>query len=118
MMARQTRSEATRRKILNAAVHVFNEVGYSAAERGAIIERAEMTKGALCHQFDSMESLASAIIEDGSAIALSAFRSNCGASSPAMENMIHGTFVVAGHSRFRRSGMRGRAIDPRLGRIQ
>jgi AcrR family transcriptional regulator len=95
MMARQTRSEATRRKILNAAVHVFNEVGYSAAERGAIIERAEMTKGALYHHFDSMESLASAIIEDGSAIALSAFRSNCGASSSAMENMIHGTFVGA-----------------------
>jgi hypothetical protein len=41
MMARQTRSEATRRKILNT------------------------------------------------------FRSNCEASSPAMENMIHGTFVVA-----------------------
>jgi AcrR family transcriptional regulator len=64
MMARQTRSEATRRKILNAAVDVFNEVGYSAAERGAIIERAEMTKGAVCHHFDSMESLASAIIEE------------------------------------------------------
>jgi hypothetical protein len=45
MMARQTRSEATRRKILNAAVDVFNEVGYSAAERGPIIERAEMNQG-------------------------------------------------------------------------
>jgi hypothetical protein len=42
-----------------------------------------------------MESLASAIIEDGSARVLSAFRSNCEASSPAMENMIHGAFVVA-----------------------
>jgi AcrR family transcriptional regulator len=89
MMARQTRSEATRRKILNAAVHVFNEVGYSAAERGAIIERAEMTRGALYHRFDSMESLASAIIEEGSATVLNAFRSNCEASSPAMENMVH-----------------------------
>jgi hypothetical protein len=47
MMARQTRSEATRRKILDAAVDVSNEVGYSAAERGPIIERAEMTRGAL-----------------------------------------------------------------------
>jgi AcrR family transcriptional regulator len=55
--------EATRRKILDAAVDVSNEVGYSAAERGAIIERAEMTKGALQHDFDSMESLASGIIE-------------------------------------------------------
>jgi AcrR family transcriptional regulator len=54
-----------------------------------------MTKGALYQHFDSMESLASAIIEDGSATVLNAFRSNCEASSPAMENMIHGTFVVA-----------------------
>jgi hypothetical protein len=42
-----------------------------------------------------MESLASAIIEEGSATVLSAFCSNCEAFSPAMENMIHGTFVVA-----------------------
>jgi AcrR family transcriptional regulator len=95
MMARQTRSEATRRKIPNAAFDVFNEVGYSAAERCAIIERAEMTRGALYQHFYSMESLASAIIEEGSATVLTAFRSNCEASSPAMENMIHGTFVVA-----------------------
>jgi AcrR family transcriptional regulator len=61
----------------NAAVDAFNEVGYSAAERGPIIERAEMTKGARYHHFDSMESLASAIIEEGSATVLSAFRSNC-----------------------------------------
>ena len=64
-MARQVRSEATRRKILDAAVEVFNEVGFAAADRGAIIERTGMTKGAFYHHFDSMESLASAIIEDG-----------------------------------------------------
>jgi Bacterial regulatory proteins, tetR family len=46
-MARQVRSEATRRKILDAAVDAFNEVGYAAADRGAIIERTGMTKGAL-----------------------------------------------------------------------
>jgi hypothetical protein len=50
-----------------------------------------MTKGALYQHFDSMELLASAIIEDGSATVLNAFRSNCEASSTAMENMIHGT---------------------------
>ena len=44
-MARQVRSEATRRKILDAAVDVFNEVGYAAADRGTIIERTGMTKG-------------------------------------------------------------------------
>lgn len=93
-MARQVRSEATRQKILDAAIDVFNEVGYAAAGRGAIIERAGMTKGALYHHFDSMESLASAIIDEGSEIILAALGS-MSASSPALENMVHSTFVIA-----------------------
>lgn len=94
-MARQVRSEATRRKILDAAIDVFGEVGYPAAAWGTIIERTGMTKGALYHHFDSKESLASAIIEEGSDTALMAFRNVSGPSSPALENIIHGTFVVA-----------------------
>lgn len=95
-MARQVRSEATRRKILDAAIDVFGDVGYAAAGRAAIIERAGMTKGALYHHFDSMEALASAIIDEGSEIVLSAFRNICQAPSPALENMIHGAFVASG----------------------
>lgn len=94
-MARQVRSEATRRKILDAAINVFGEVGYAAAAWGTIIERTGMTKGALYHHFDSKESLASAIIEEGADTLLVAFRNVCGSSSPALENMIHGTFTVA-----------------------
>lgn len=94
-MARQVRSEATRRKILDAAIDVFGEVGYAAAAWGTIIERTGMTKGALYHHFDSKESLASAIIEEGADALLVAFRNVCGSSSPALENMIHGTFTVA-----------------------
>src|ERR1700752_1659110 len=94
-MARQVRSEATRRKILDAAIDVFSEVGYAAAAWGTIIERTGMTKGALYHHFDSKESLASAIIEEGSDTLLVAFRNVCGSASPALENMIHGTFTVA-----------------------
>ncbi|OBI43790.1 spore coat protein CotS [Mycobacterium kyorinense] len=93
-MARQIRSEATRRKIIDAAIEVFGEVGYAAAGWAAIIERTGMTKGALYHHFDSKESLASAIIEEGSGTVLTAFRSMCGSSSPALENMIHGTFAA------------------------
>jgi len=94
-MARQVRSEVTRRKILDAAIDVFGDVGYAAAAWGTIIERTGMTKGALYHHFDSKESLASAIIEEGSDTLLGAFRNVCGASSPALENMIHGTFTIA-----------------------
>ena len=94
-MARQVRSEVTRRKIIDAAIDVFGEVGYAAAGWGTIIERTGMTKGALYHHFDSKDSLASAIIEEGSETLVVAFRNVCGSSSPALENMIHGTFAVA-----------------------
>ena len=94
-MARQVRSEATRRKILDAAVDVFTEVGFAAADRGAIIERTGMTKGAFYHHFDSMESLASAIIDDGSKLVVSELSSMSDSFSPALENILHGTFVTA-----------------------
>jgi AcrR family transcriptional regulator len=93
-MARQVRSEVTRRKILNAAIDVFGEVGYSAAGWGTIIERTGMTKGALYHHFDSKESLASAIIDEGSDVILNGFRNVCGAASPGLENLLHGTFTI------------------------
>jgi AcrR family transcriptional regulator len=94
-MARQVRSEATRRKILDAAVDVFTEVGFAAADRGAIIERTGMTKGAFYHHFDSMESLASAIIEDGANLVVSELAAMSDSFSPALENILHGTFVTA-----------------------
>ena len=63
-MVRQARSEATRRRILDAAVELFSEVGFAATSLGDIVERAELTKGALYYHFDSKESLASAVIEE------------------------------------------------------
>ncbi|OBK60343.1 spore coat protein CotS [Mycobacterium colombiense] len=93
-MARQVRSEATRRKILDSAIEVFGDVGYAAAGWSTIIERTGMTKGALYHHFDSKESLAANIIEEGSDTLLSAFRNVCGASSPGLENLLHGTFTI------------------------
>lgn len=93
-MSRQVRSEATRRKILDAAIEVFGEVGYAAAGWSTIIERTGMTKGALYHHFDSKESLASNIIEEGSDTLLSAYRNVCKSSSPGLENIVHGSFTI------------------------
>jgi AcrR family transcriptional regulator len=53
-----------------------------------------MTKGALYHHFDSKEALATAIIEQGTTLTRDAFRQVCESSSPALENLIHGVFVV------------------------
>jgi AcrR family transcriptional regulator len=94
-MVRQARSEATRRKIMTSAVQLFNEIGYPATGLGDIIERAEMTKGALYYHFDSKESLATAIIEEGSVRLTEAFRGIAASSAPALETIIHGVFVVA-----------------------
>jgi AcrR family transcriptional regulator len=94
-LARQARSEATRRKIINAAVDLFSEIGYGSTGLGDIIRRAEMTKGALYYHFDSKESLAMAIIEESSATLTEGFRSITESSAPALESIIHGLFVVA-----------------------
>jgi AcrR family transcriptional regulator len=94
-MARQVRSEATRRKILDAAVEVFAEVGFAAADRGTIIERTGMTKGAFYHHFDSMEALAAAIIEEGAKLVVTELGALSDSFSPALENILHGTFTTA-----------------------
>lgn len=94
-MVRQARSEATRQKIINAAVDLFGDVGYSETGLGEIIERAQMTKGALYYHFDSKEHLAAAIIEEGAASVVNAFGEVANSAAPALETMIHGSFVVA-----------------------
>jgi AcrR family transcriptional regulator len=91
----QARSETTRQKIFDAAVDVLSEVGYAATGLGEVIERAGMTKGALYHHFDSKEALATAIIEHGANLTSDAFRHVCESPSPALENMIHGVFIVS-----------------------
>jgi AcrR family transcriptional regulator len=94
MVVRQARSEVTRRKIIAAAVELFNDIGYSNTGLGDIVERAGMTKGALYHHFSSKEALAEAIIEEASEILLTTFQGICRSSAPALENIIHGVLVV------------------------
>jgi AcrR family transcriptional regulator len=53
-----------------------------------------MTKGALYHHFDSKEAPATAIIEQGGDLTRAAFRQVCESSSHALENLIHGAFIV------------------------
>ena len=94
-MVRQARSEATRRRIMAAAVSLFNEIGYSATGLGDIIDRAEMTKGALYYHFESKEALATAVIKEGSANLFDAFHKIRDSSAPALERIIHGLFLLA-----------------------
>ncbi|MBV9514508.1 MAG: TetR/AcrR family transcriptional regulator, partial [Mycobacteriaceae bacterium] len=94
-MVRQARSDVTRQKIIDAAVELFTDVGYDATSLGDIIDRVEVTKGAFYYHFDSKESLAQAIVADGATALTGAFAGITSAPAPALENIIHGVFVVA-----------------------
>lgn len=61
-MAVQERAIRTRQAILAAAAAVFAEVGYEAATISEILQRANVTKGALYFHFASKEELAQAVL--------------------------------------------------------
>ncbi|MBO7938650.1 helix-turn-helix transcriptional regulator [Streptomyces sp. S9] len=63
-MAKQERAIRTRRAILEAAGAVFDEHGYTSTTIAMVLERAEVTKGALYFHFPSKESLARAVLDE------------------------------------------------------
>jgi AcrR family transcriptional regulator len=93
-IVRQARSEVTRRKIIDAAVELFNDVGYTGTGLGDIVARTGMTKGALYHHFNSKEALAVAIINEGAEALVKSYQGINRSSAPALESMIHGMLVI------------------------
>ncbi|MGW0584750.1 ScbR family autoregulator-binding transcription factor [Streptomyces sp. NPDC002920] len=63
-MAKQERAIRTRRAILEAAGAVFDEHGYMSTTIAMVLERAEVTKGALYFHFASKEALARAVLDE------------------------------------------------------
>lgn len=61
-VALQERAIRTRRAILVAAAAVFADVGYEAATISEILQRANVTKGALYFHFPSKDELAQAVL--------------------------------------------------------
>jgi TetR/AcrR family transcriptional regulator, transcriptional repressor for nem operon len=64
MKPRRKQPERTRQAILEAAGAEFTRQGYAGAGLGAIVERAELTKGALFHHFSDKRTMAVAWIGD------------------------------------------------------
>ena len=56
------RAEATRGKIIDAAVELFTDAGYGDTDLAAIVRQAGITKGAFYYHFESREQVAHAII--------------------------------------------------------
>lgn len=63
-MATQERAIRTRMAILEAAGAVFDEYGYATTTIAMVLERAEVTKGALYFHFQSKEALAQAVLDE------------------------------------------------------
>lgn len=94
-MARQARAEVTRAKIVDAAVDLFDEVGYGGTDMTAIIKRAGSTKGGFYYHFESKEQLAEAIIDEGKSRLQQAFVDADRFSSSALQCLVVATFEVA-----------------------
>ena len=58
------RTDATRRKLLDAAFHEFYRQGFQAGSLAAIVDGAQVTKGALFHHFASKQALGHAVVDE------------------------------------------------------
>lgn len=94
-MVVQARAEATRRRIIDAAIALFSDDGYGETGLAAIMDRADVSKGAFYYHFESKEALATAIIDEGVTQLLNTFYDLTSAPSPALENTIRATFRLA-----------------------
>ncbi|WP_080803335.1 TetR/AcrR family transcriptional regulator [Arabiibacter massiliensis] len=59
------KADATRRQLLDAALAVIGEKGYSAATVDEIVEAAGVSKGVAYYHFKSKAAMAESILEDG-----------------------------------------------------
>ena len=94
-MARQARAEMTRGKIIDAAVGLFEAVGYGDTDLTAIIKRAGVTKGAFYYHFEGKDQVADAIIDEGKVRLQQAFVNADRFSSSALQCLVVATFEVA-----------------------
>ena len=72
MLQRKKQPQITRQALLAAAGEEFSRCGYAGTGLGAVVERAELTKGALFHHFPDKRSLAKSWIEERLAGAIEA----------------------------------------------
>lgn len=95
-MKRQARAEATRRKIIDAAVELFADIGYGDTALADIVKTADVTKGAFYYHFNSREAVAEAIIGESNERVAAAYAEATREPRPALEKLIAGSYAIAG----------------------
>lgn len=91
----QPRAEATRRRIIDAAIEVFDEDGYSATNLNKIIRRANVTSGAFYYHFSSKEEVAFAIIDQVTQQTTELRREFVGTPESGLANVIEMAFQLS-----------------------
>lgn len=94
-MVLQARAEATRRRIIDSAVDLFDDLGYGETGLADVLQRAGVSKGAFYYHFDSKEAVASAIIDECRNRIRAAVLERTDPSAPALQNVITATFTSA-----------------------
>lgn len=93
-MVIQARAEATRRRILDAAVGLFAENGYGDTGLAEVLQRAAVSKGAFYYHFQSKEAVAAAIIGNFDDRLNEAVNAHFDPEAPQLEGIIKITFAV------------------------
>jgi AcrR family transcriptional regulator len=91
----QSRSAATRQRIVDAGVELFSTKGYGDTGLNEIVDMAGVTTGAFYYHFDSKETLAAEILRQGWPPALEVVDSCLNSPSPGLENVITMTFALS-----------------------
>lgn len=92
MVPQQDRAEATRRRIVGAAVELFGDAGFGMVDMVDVIALAGVSKGACYYHFPTKQSLAAAIIEESNARIAAAMAPLWESEAPAMHRLIIATF--------------------------
>lgn len=96
----QARAEATRRMILDAAVELFDSVGYRNTSLADLITATGVSKGAFYYHFTNRESVAAAIIGEADDMLQTTSRQMLSdPSGRALGNLIRTVFEIAALSR-------------------
>lgn len=93
-MGVHARSAETRERILAAAVDLFADLGYDGTTIADITDAAQITTGSFYYHFDSKESLASAVIEEGWPRFFRVVDACTESGFPSLENVIAMTFEL------------------------
>lgn len=116
-MVVQARAEATRRRIIESAVDLFDELGYGETGLADVLQRAGVSKGAFYYHFDSKEAVASAIIDQFRVQNAERVAEAIDRNAPLLERIIVATFASSAMMNSEKTARIGNQLLQALGQV-